>query len=231
MYCHREADMFLRQRRDTTDMWKWNTGCRRETICMCTSLRQVIHFFMFVMYLFVFLRYVSMLIHVTIFILLCARALSCGNHTCTKPCHSGPCTPCTRIPVTQQPCACGYSFPANSPIRTSCLSPLPTCTSKCTRMVSCGIHPCQQICHDSPCRACTTIVKRTCRCMQSVISMPCTEMKRDENEVDADGNLMNEIRCARVCKIKLACGRHRCNERCCSTKINRKLHLHHCIVM
>lgn len=55
----------------------------------------------------------------------CGRTLSCGNHTCKKLCHDGPCETCSRDIDQVLSCPCGKTS-LKEP-RTSCLDPIPCC--------------------------------------------------------------------------------------------------------
>ena len=68
------------------------------------------------------------------------RVLDCGNHTCEKKCHPGPCESCPELPSNITHCPCGttpLSELSQEP-RTSCMDPIPTCDSICNKELLCG---------------------------------------------------------------------------------------------
>lgn len=77
---------------------------------------------------------------------ICGKALKCGNHTCTKPCHTGDCAPCATAPEVILTCNCGKSKLSEIStedgvlgiVRTSCLDKIPTCGNICGKKLDCG---------------------------------------------------------------------------------------------
>ena len=73
---------------------------------------------------------------------ICNKLLSCNNHHCSKPCHSGPCIKCFREirkidyddendNEFHQNCACGANILIVEAPRIKCTDPLPTCSNIC----------------------------------------------------------------------------------------------------
>lgn len=56
---------------------------------------------------------------------ICGKQLSCGNHTCKKLCHAGPCETCIRDVNQVSTCPCGKTRLEKT--RDSCLDPIPCC--------------------------------------------------------------------------------------------------------
>lgn len=56
---------------------------------------------------------------------ICGKQLSCGNHTCKKLCHEGPCETCVGDVKQVFTCPCGKTRLEKS--RESCLDPIPCC--------------------------------------------------------------------------------------------------------
>ncbi|CAF1463018.1 unnamed protein product [Adineta steineri] len=86
----------------------------------------------------------------------CDRKLDCGLHRCLHRCHTGDCESCRQ--VTLKRCRCGLkekSIPC-------CQEYL--CETKCTRMRSCGKHPCKRKCCDGNCPPCQTVCGKTLNC-------------------------------------------------------------------
>jgi len=143
---------------------------------------------------------------------ICNRLLECGNHFCSKQCHSGPCELCKYLPQIVVYCHCKQTalsdILAPEESRKSCLDPIPCCDKICGKMLQCGSHGnehyCNRKCHAGPCNSCDGITTVTCRCGSTVMAIPCTEYTTDQ-----------EILCERRCNKKRKCGRHKCNKKCC----------------
>ena len=167
----------------------------------------------------------------------CGKRLPCGNHFCTQICHSGSCSSCPRRIETVTRCACGKTtFPELT--RESCKDPLPTCSKKCGRMLSCGEHFCNRPCHDSPCNPCTIQLKKKCRCGGSTKTVSCSEytkkckqyMKNKPQEAIMDGP-DSWIRCHKVCKRVKSCGKHTCKNKCCKGRTAKFYEGHICRIV
>ncbi|WFD20070.1 FKBP12-associated protein [Malassezia caprae] len=99
----------------------------------------------------------------------CGRALACGHHTCTQPCHAGPCAPCAH-PI-EAPCHCGRHTRAmacgDRPADAYGLASAWSCGEPCDAPLACGVHRCTQPCHVrtgvAPCPLAPERV-RTCPC-------------------------------------------------------------------
>jgi len=75
----------------------------------------------------------------------CGRMLACGKHLCQETCHDSPCKPCPELIKVK--CRCGTKTK-----KLLCheleQEDTFTCTRKCPRVLSCGIHQCKEICHE-----------------------------------------------------------------------------------
>ena len=150
----------------------------------------------------------------------CNKLLDCGNHYCSKLCHSGACDSCSDLPSLQQHCACNQTIiPSNNnTIRQSCLAPLPTCQLVCNKPLSCGRHNCTQPCHNGACTAtCAQSMDVACRCMRNIITISCNEY--NQLPIDTDSNTPI-VTCKQRCTIKLSCRQCQCHELCCSPAVN-----------
>ncbi|XP_052893444.1 NF-X1-type zinc finger protein NFXL1 [Anopheles moucheti] len=118
---------------------------------------------------------------------------ACG-HTCRLLCHPGPCPPCPQ--TINVSCRCGCS-----PVKTiRCAQKTWTCTKKCKRTLSCGIHECGTQCHDRDnCPACQNRSEQPCLCGSQTKEVNCHESR---------------WQCGTVCSKPLACGLHRCERVC-----------------
>ncbi|CAF1291687.1 unnamed protein product [Rotaria sordida] len=86
----------------------------------------------------------------------CDRKLDCGLHRCLHRCHTGYCESCRQVILKR--CRCGLK----EKLIPCCQEYL--CETKCTRMRSCGKHPCKRKCCDGNCLPCQTICGKTLNC-------------------------------------------------------------------
>ncbi|KAL9973519.1 hypothetical protein ACROYT_G019988 [Oculina patagonica] len=122
----------------------------------------------------------------------CGKLLSCDHHNCESPCHSGDCLPCPKQSI--QSCLCGKSAS-----KRPCASPEWQCEQVCNKVLSCGHHRCERLCHADNCGDCPRTGDRKCPCGQTTVSLPCTE---------------DVPTCGSTCDKSLACGRHKCTQQC-----------------
>ncbi|KAF9240460.1 hypothetical protein BU15DRAFT_87666 [Melanogaster broomeanus] len=159
----------------------------------------------------------------------CNRPFACSYHLCPKPCHppSRIPPPCPFDPERILTCACGRCRVSRSsdelagssgdsscpilPPRNSCTSPLPTCTSPCSKPMQCG-HLCKATCHWDTCPPCIEQVERTCRCGSTKRKVLCGAAV---SEPTRSALASREIICDRACTALRACGRHQCGRVCC----------------
>uniref|UniRef100_A0A8D8VIG9 NF-X1-type zinc finger protein NFXL1 n=1 Tax=Cacopsylla melanoneura TaxID=428564 RepID=A0A8D8VIG9_9HEMI len=123
----------------------------------------------------------------------CPRLVSCGIHTCSLPCHSGPCPPCPLADV--RPCPCGaqkFTLP--------CTQETPSCGGTCDKLLECGAHHCSMRCHKSTCGQCVERIVKRCRCGAKMKEVPCAR----------------EFLCETKCKRIRNCFIHPCNRKCCT---------------
>ncbi|KAL6545604.1 NF-X1-type zinc finger protein nfxl1 [Orobanche gracilis] len=135
--------------------------------------------------------------------LICENRLDCDNHDCRETCHPGACGECELLPGRIQTCCCGKM--ALNEDRYSCLDPIPTCSEICGKILTCGLHSCENVCHSGVCSPCLVLVTQKCRCGSTSRTVECYKTI-NENE---------KFTCDRHCGHKKNCGRHRCSERCC----------------
>ncbi|XP_073109925.1 NF-X1-type zinc finger protein NFXL1-like [Elaeis guineensis] len=127
-------------------------------------------------------------------------------HVCVLQCHPGPCPPCKAF-APRRPCPCGKKT-----IVRRCSdrrSPL-TCGQQCNRLLSCGRHRCDRVCHTGACSPCRVLVSASCFCKKKTEMVICGSMavKGDVKEIDG------VFSCNSICGRTLACGNHFCSENC-----------------
>ncbi|KAG5674339.1 hypothetical protein PVAND_004314 [Polypedilum vanderplanki] len=114
------------------------------------------------------------------------------SHKCTILCHPGKCPSCPQ--TIQVSCKC-----KKSPLKTiRCSQQFWTCSEKCDKKLSCGIHKCEGICHEE-CPPCKEKSIKRCFCGQKTKEIKC------EQEAWS---------CDKICKKPLSCGNHFCEKKC-----------------
>lgn len=123
------------------------------------------------------------------------------KHKCVLLCHPGPCPQCESM-VTRA-CKCG-----KSKFQVKCSSvKLPLCDRACERMLACGLHVCDKICHSGECEPCAIDVEQRCSSHGDVRVVKCGSA---EHKSCTDG----VFQCENVCGKELACKNHTCEEKC-----------------
>lgn len=127
-------------------------------------------------------------------------------HVCVLQCHPGPCPPCKAF-APPRLCPCGKKT-----ITTRCSdrSSVLTCGQLCDKLLDCGRHQCQRICHVGPCDPCQVLINASCFCNQKAEVVLCGDMAV-KGEIKAEGGVFS---CGSNCGKKLSCGNHVCNEIC-----------------
>ncbi|KAI9063381.1 hypothetical protein FKP32DRAFT_707113 [Trametes sanguinea] len=150
----------------------------------------------------------------------CARPRACG-HPCAISCHPGPCPPCQV--TTQMPCYCGKDILS---FRCAHLglgkSGVPTsaelsCGQTCARMLNCGNHRCQDVCHPGRCKPCPVRESVKCYCGKEEREMGCGEGEARECRVVQDGHeekWVGRFACENICNRLFDCGIHSCSKPC-----------------
>ncbi|CAN1134608.1 NF-X1-type zinc finger protein NFXL1, partial [Linum perenne] len=133
----------------------------------------------------------------------CGKTLACGNHVCDEVCHPGPCGGCALMPGRVKSCYCGKTSLQEE--RKSCLDPIPNCSQICSKILPCGIHNCEELCHSGDCPPCMVSVSQKCQCGSTSRTVACYQTSAGSEK----------FKCDKPCGRKKNCGRHRCSERCC----------------
>ena len=99
----------------------------------------------------------------------CGKKLSCGQHSCPSLCHPGlvvtfivhdlidSCPLCKLQSL--QPCCCGKEVQL-----VRCSTSGWHCKSVCGKLLSCGNHNCELVCHSGNCLPCKLSGPRECPC-------------------------------------------------------------------
>lgn len=133
---------------------------------------------------------------------------TCGKHEFKLKCSSRSSSDfeCPLIPKDNETCPCGANLVRDilGHPRVTCEDVIPTCGNVCNKNLSCG-HKCIYSCHSGPCPDCPQNTKSHCSCGQQIYIVPCKSIAKGEKPA-----------CRRRCTAKTNCGRHRCEEICCS---------------
>eukprot|EP01018_Ginkgo_biloba_P000730 Gb_02007 [translate_table: standard] len=124
---------------------------------------------------------------------ICGKPLqrNCG-HECVLLCHPGPCPPCPKL--LQAKCFCG----ALSEVRRCGLKNF-SCNKPCSKLLACGLHKCEEKCHEGPCPPCQKNGIYRCLCGKMEKECLCSE---------------SEFQCENPCYRELSCRKHRCLKGC-----------------
>lgn len=139
----------------------------------------------------------------------CGKVLSCGKHECIATCHAGPCAPCT-YPQTQK-CYCGRQKEEKT-CGTGTFDSFSdghySCSTICDKLLSCGNHKCQQLCHPGDCGSCPHSPEATVNC-------PCGKIPSVLLSSNVRKKCTDPIpTCPNVCGKRLSCSRHCCDKIC-----------------
>lgn len=137
----------------------------------------------------------------------CNREFNCGIHRCRKTCHpqEAKSTICPRSPQLVSHCPCGKTRlkEISDEPRNTCEDHIPNCNKPCLKELQCG-HQCQGVCHQGACMPCLQKISISCRCKRTISSSICHQ------------GLEIVPQCSKICRATLNCGRHSCDEHCCT---------------
>lgn len=135
-----------------------------------------------------------------------AGAAAC-THTCSIPCHAGPCPPCPVM--VSKACACGATTQS---VRCAARATPITCTAQCDKRLPCGRHRCESKCHAGACDPCGTTQTQHCYCSSATRETDCGTGSVDDSKPDDENPAY--FSCGNRCARPLACGNHSCEELC-----------------
>ena len=138
---------------------------------------------------------------------ICDREFDCRVHRCQKTCHAQEADnpTCPRSPSVVTHCPCGKTKlnEISDKPRMSCQDPIKSCSKPCLKPLKCG-HQCQEVCHRGECMSCMKTISVSCRCKRTTSSSICHQ------------GIEAVPWCTKVCRTTLNCGRHSCDEHCCT---------------
>ncbi|KXS20238.1 hypothetical protein M427DRAFT_405279, partial [Gonapodya prolifera JEL478] len=135
-------------------------------------------------------------------------------HTCSHPCHPGPCPPC--VITLKRRCWCGkLEYGARCGTWDSGTS----CGSVCGKKLNCGLHYCESTCHEGKCEDCSVVTNQQCFGSHTIEALVCGAgtLVSEEGLWDSDRNVREEVysfACGEPCGRKLDCGDHKCELPC-----------------
>uniref|UniRef100_A0A8R1Y3S1 R3H domain-containing protein n=1 Tax=Onchocerca volvulus TaxID=6282 RepID=A0A8R1Y3S1_ONCVO len=130
---------------------------------------------------------------------ICGKTRGAGcTHPCTDQCHPGPCSECALTIV--QKCNCGRQNIAGR-----CGKQLEfKCSMVCGKMLNCGLHKCEIICHQGECNVCEHVITQKCFCGLEERIVPCTVQNLQ----------VTSFSCGAPCTGMYTCNIHKCELRC-----------------
>ncbi|KAI0264607.1 hypothetical protein BC834DRAFT_244398 [Gloeopeniophorella convolvens] len=158
----------------------------------------------------------------------------CGHSKMSHSCHEDPtpCPPC--VLLTEKPCACGKTVVGN----VRCSQERVSCGKPCGRPLSCGFHPCEQVCHAGACPPCTAACgkpRKLCLPAQHPCTHPCHAPSVCPETEPCDAIITVTCACGRI-RQSVLCGRSvtnpagreasqapRCTNECALAKRNARL--------
>ena len=134
----------------------------------------------------------------------CSRVRESGcGHQCPLACHPGPCPPCQV--TTQSPCycpkknvlmfRCGVDQGRSAKGRGRDLS----CGGVCSRLLACGKHTCEKVCHDGDCGSCAIREVVKCWCGKEEKEIGCGEGDAKVCIVENEGEWIGRFGCLGLC--------------------------------
>ncbi|KAK3878523.1 hypothetical protein Pcinc_016866 [Petrolisthes cinctipes] len=144
----------------------------------------------------------------------CGKLLNCEGHKCEKTCHTEPCGNC--LHKIQQSCFCGKTSREVDCIPDTREVTTYGCGDKCSQVLNCGQHQCEEECHPGKCQPCQKAVEIITRC-------PCGKVPL-EKLYERDGAIQRKKcsdpvpTCSQPCQRQLKCGVpgafHQCQALC-----------------
>lgn len=117
------------------------------------------------------------------------------EHLCENVCHSGTCPPCNKTRSFK--CYCektSTEFQCSQILTQNALS----CGKICEKIIDCGTHKCDLLCHDGKCKPCEILKDVSCYCGKKSKTLPCSKT----------------FSCEDFCGKMLECGKHKCEKVC-----------------
>lgn len=150
----------------------------------------------------------------------CAKARPEGcSHACPNQCHPGPCLPCKVVVSVKCYCGkdekqmqCSTLHPAlkSSPLEDGNVVPekvqVKSCGAVCGKLLGCGLHQCEDVCHAGDCGQCEYVREKICFCGLEKIEEICETSEHspaDRIKCLSDGSTVDwtgEFACEAPCQ-------------------------------
>ncbi|KAH8115899.1 hypothetical protein DFH11DRAFT_1582760 [Phellopilus nigrolimitatus] len=158
----------------------------------------------------------------------------CGHPKSAHSCHEDP-TPCPPCPfLTAKTCACGKNSVSN--IR--CSQEKVSCGTTCGKLLDCGFHHCERLCHGAECGTCTSVCgkpRKLCLPAHHGCMAPCHAPAACSEDEPCQASITLRCPCGRIQQAAL-CGRStsspagreatqqlKCTNECAVAKRNARL--------
>ena len=132
----------------------------------------------------------------------CGRILNCLKHECQDTCHQGPCGNCDEDFTIK--CFC-----EKEERTVKCGTKKFVCNNICNKLLDCGKHKCQKVCHDGQCQPCQKVPSRVkfCPCgRKEIVALLGKERRECTDKIP--------VCQAGICEKFLPCQRHQCTQKC-----------------
>ncbi|KZP23527.1 hypothetical protein FIBSPDRAFT_910249 [Athelia psychrophila] len=164
----------------------------------------------------------------------CSRPpLLCGHPKTQHSCHEDP-APCPACPfLTHKMCACGKKNMAN----VRCSQEKVSCGVPCGKLLGCGFHHCERLCHSDGCGPCASPCgksRKLCHPAHHPCTLPCHAPAACSEAEPCRSAITLTCPCGRICQSAL-CGRStsnpgrqatqqlKCSNECLVAKRNARL--------
>ena len=132
----------------------------------------------------------------------CTRVRTDCPHPCVLQCHPGSCPPCTSL-LPKSACFCGSNPADGSYVRCGDIrANAYSCGGTCNRLLNCGVHRCEEQCHDA-CKPCHAVIgTATCAC------------GHQSREILCGSDSATSFSCGESNLVQMDCGVHSALKRC-----------------
>ncbi|KAL5514440.1 hypothetical protein ACEPAG_2528 [Sanghuangporus baumii] len=158
----------------------------------------------------------------------------CGHPRTQHTCHEDP-TPCPPCPfLTEKTCACGKNQVRN----VRCSQEKVSCGTACGKLLDCGFHHCERLCHSGECGTCSSVCgkpRRLCLPAHHGCTAPCHAPAACSEDEPCQATIILHCPCGRLQQPSM-CGRStsnpagrqatqqlKCNNECAIARRNARL--------
>ncbi|AOW03873.1 hypothetical protein B0I73DRAFT_128834 [Yarrowia lipolytica] len=138
----------------------------------------------------------------------CGEIMPCGEHTCSRQCHTGLCSVC--VETTPAKCFCGKTeknITCHMDEEMQNQNGRYSCEDVCDTLFDCGIHKCEEICHPFVSHECPLIPSRQTHCY-------CGQTKNEDLGIERTKCTDAVPTCSLTCSKTLSSCDHKCPQKC-----------------